>query len=96
MSAKDPEAVEPTPAEVDAQVVQRLKDLFRGGSTISDETAAVVAERIYAIDAPRLGNEMAPFGNLPTWERVKFDRMARAAIQAFLETDKPPFEVSGA
>lgn len=83
-------------AEVDAQVVQRLRDLFRGGSTISDETAAIVAERIYSIDAPRLGNETSPFANLSPWERVKFDRMARAAIQAFLETDKPVFEARDA
>jgi hypothetical protein len=87
---------EPQPPETDDQLVTKLRNLFRGGSTISDETANVVAEAIYSIDAPRLGNETAPFANLAPWERVKFDRMARKAIQAFLEADKPPFEVAGA
>lgn len=83
-----------TAAEIDAQVAARLLALFRGDSGISDETARIVAERIYLCNADRQGNESVAFESLGNWEKVKFDRMARAAVQAFLETDGVAVETS--
>ena len=72
-------------AESDAAVLARIQGIYRGTSDISDEVARAAAERIYLIDAPRMGNESVPFVNLGNWEQVKFQRMARAAIMAFVE-----------
>lgn len=76
---------EPTPAEVNAGIIARLTAIFRGDSEITDEVARAVAEKIYAVDAPRMANEVLPFDSLGNWDKVRFDRMARVAIGAFLE-----------
>lgn len=74
----------PAVTETDATILARIQEIYRGASDISDEVARAVAEAIYAIDAPRMGNEPAPFATLGNWERVKFERMARAAVMAFV------------
>lgn len=80
------ERVVPAVTEVvtDETILARLRDLHRGASELPDDVAAAIGEAIYAIDAPRYGNGVAPYAGLGNWERIKFERMARVAVQAFL------------
>ena len=72
------------PADTDETILARLRDLHRGASELPDEVAVRIGEVLYRIDAPRYANEVAPYVGLGNWEKVKFERMARVAVQAFL------------
>lgn len=76
----------PAVTEPDDPILSRLRDLYRGASELSDEAAAAIGEAIYGIDAPRYGNGVAPYAGLGAWDRMKFERMARVAVSAFLAT----------
>lgn len=73
------------PADTDETILTRLRDLYRGASELSDADASRIGEALYRMDAPRYGNDVAPYTGLGSWEKVKFERMARVAVMAFLE-----------
>lgn len=72
------------PADTDETILARLRDLHRGASELPDEVAARIGEALYRIDAPRYGNDVAPYAGLGGWEKVRLERMARVAVQEFL------------